>query len=156
LSGDSSAIVHYLRLIGWDLGDPVVQSGSNFGVEVRHETPFLSFVGSGTMVSDGLSMMNAELSSTSFRIRRTAIGPRCFLGNNIAYPAGGRTWENCLLGTKVMVPLHGDVREDVGLLGSPCFEIPRSVQRDHAFDHLKTGAELRRRLRAKNRHNAAT
>ena len=29
-----------------------------------------------------------------------------------------------------MIPLAGPVREGVGLLGSPCFEIPRSVQRD--------------------------
>ena len=43
-----------------------------------------------------------------------------------------------------------------GLLGSPCFEIPRSVQRDSRFDHLKTGEEFRRRLAAKNRHNAVT
>jgi non-ribosomal peptide synthetase-like protein len=147
---------HYLRLLGYDLGRPVVQSGSNFGVEVRHESPFLSSMGTGTMVSDGLSMMNAEFSSTSFRVRHTAVGPRSFLGNNIAYPAGGRTGANCLLGTKVMVPLDGEVREGVGLLGSPSFEIPRSVRRDHAFDHLKTGEELRRRIRAKNKHNAMT
>jgi non-ribosomal peptide synthetase-like protein len=156
LFGDSSAIVHYLRVLGYDLGKPVVQSGSNFGVEVRHESPFLSSVGTGTMVSDGLSMMNAEFSSTSFRVRHTALGPRSFLGNNIAYPPGGRTGEDCLLGTKVMVPLDGEVREGVGLLGSPSFEIPRSVQRDHVFDHLKTGTERRRRIRAKNRHNAVT
>jgi non-ribosomal peptide synthetase-like protein len=148
--------VHFLRALGYDVGRPVVQSGSNFGVEVRHESPLLSAVGSGTMVSDGLSMMNAEFSSTSFRIRRTALGARNFLGNNIGYPAGARTGDNCLLGTKVMVPLDGEVREDVGLLGSPSFEIPRTVARDHAFDHLETGEERCRRLRAKNRHNAVT
>jgi len=156
LFGDSSAIVHYLRMLGYDLGKPVVQSGSNFGVEVRHESPFLSSVGRGTMVSDGLSMMNAEFSSTSFRVRRAALGAGNFLGNNIAYPAGGRTGDNCLLATKVMVPLSGEVREGVGLLGSPSFEIPRSVQRDRAFDHLKTEAERKWRLRAKNRHNSVT
>jgi non-ribosomal peptide synthetase-like protein len=56
----------------------------------------------------------------------------------------------------VMVPIDGEVRAGVGLLGSPSFEIPRSVRRDQVFDHLKAGAELRRRLRAKNRHNAVT
>jgi non-ribosomal peptide synthetase-like protein len=85
-----------------------------------------------------------------------AIGTRNFLGNFIAYPAGGRTGDNCLLATKVMVPIAGPVREGVGLLGSPCFEIPRTVQRDHQFDHLGSGPELKRRLAAKNRHNAAT
>ena len=55
-----------------------------------------------------------------------------------------------------MVPIAGPVREGVGLLGSPCFEIPRTVQRDHRFDHLATGPERHRRMAAKNRYNAAT
>jgi non-ribosomal peptide synthetase-like protein len=84
------------------------------------------------------------------------IGARNFLGNNIAYPAGGRTGDNCLLATKAMIPIAGPVREGVGLLGSPSFEIPRSVNRDHQFDDLATGPGRQRRLAAKNRHNAAT
>lgn len=152
LFGDSSYIVHYLRGLGYDLSR-VEQTGSNFGTEVQHETPFLVSVGSGTMVADGLSLINADYSSTSFRVSRVSIGPRNFLGNNIAYPSGGRTGENCLLATKVMVPLDGELREGVGLLGSPCFEIPRSVDRDARFDHLRTGRELSRHLAAKNRYN---
>ena len=46
-----------------------------------------------------------------------------------------------------MVPIDGEIRENVGLLGSPSFEIPRSVERDNRFDHLAIGEELRRRLR---------
>ncbi|MFF5436393.1 Pls/PosA family non-ribosomal peptide synthetase [Streptomyces achromogenes] len=152
LFGDSSYIVHYLRRLGYGLSR-VEQTGSNFGTEVQHETPFLVTVGTGTMVADGLSVVNAEYSGTSFRLSRVSIGPRNFLGNNIAYPAGGRTGENCLLATKVLVPLDGEVRTNVGLLGSPPFEIPRSVDRDARFDHLRTGQELRRHLAAKNRYN---
>ncbi|MFF8725866.1 Pls/PosA family non-ribosomal peptide synthetase [Streptomyces sp. NPDC015171] len=152
LCGDSSYIVYYLRALGYDLSR-VEQTGSNFGTEVQHESPFLVRVGTGTMVADGLSVVNAEYSSTSFRLSPVAIGPHNFLGNNIAYPAGGRTGDNCLLATKVMVPLDGEVREGVGLLGSPCFEIPRSVERDARFDHLRTGGELHRHLAAKNRYN---
>ncbi|MEU6476897.1 Pls/PosA family non-ribosomal peptide synthetase [Streptomyces sp. NPDC047017] len=152
LFGDSSYIVPYLRGLGYDLSR-VEQTGSNFGTEVQHESPFLVSVGSGTMVADGLSVLNAEYSSTSFRVSRATIGARNFLGNNIAYPAGARTGDNCLLATKVMVPLDGEVREGVGLLGSPCFEIPRTVERDTRFDHLRTGDELRRNLAAKNRYN---
>lgn len=155
LLGDSSFIVHYLRGLGYDLSR-VEQTGSNFGTEVKHETPFLVSVGSGTMVADGLSVLNADFSSTSFRLSRVSIGPRNFLGNDVVYPLGGRTGDNCLLATKVMVPLDGDVREGVGLLGSPCFEIPRSVERDARFDHLRTGDVLRRRLAAKNRYNLRT
>jgi non-ribosomal peptide synthetase-like protein len=155
LFGDSSYIVYYLRWLGYDLSR-VHQTGSNFGTEVGHETPFLSTIGSGTMVADGLSLMNADFSSTSFRVSRVSIGPNNFIGNNIAYPAGGRTGNNCLIATKAMIPLDGEVREGVGLLGSPSFEIPRTVERDSRFDHLRTRRELRRRLPKKNRHNLRT
>jgi len=155
LVGDTSWIVHYLRGIGYDLGK-IVQTGANFGGMVKHESPYLSSIGTGTMVADALSMMNAEFSSTSFRLSWTFIGERNFLGNGIVYPSKGRTRDNCLLATKVMVPISGKVRENVGLLGSPAFEIPRSVDRDSSFDHLKQGDGLRRRLAAKNRHNFIT
>ncbi len=155
LFGDSSYIVHYLRRLGYDLSE-VQQTGSNFGVEVKHETPFLSTVGTGTMVSDGLSLLNADYSASSFRLRRTSVAPQAFLGNEIGYPPGARVGRNCLLATKVLVPLDGPVRENVGLLGSPAFEIPRTVRRDTGFDHLGTGDALRRSLVAKNRHNTAT
>src|SRR5438874_13011153 len=55
-----------------------------------------------------------------------------------------------------MIPLDDTIREGVGLLGSPCFEIPRSVERDGRFDHLRTGEALRRGLAAKNRYNIRT
>lgn len=152
LFGDSSYIVHYLRGVGYDLSH-VEQTGSNFGSALQHESPFLSSFGSGTMVADGLSLLNAEYSGTSFSVVRTTIGRQNFLGNFIAYPAGGRTGDNCLLATKVMVPLEGEIREGVGLLGSPCFEIPRTVERDSRFDDLRSGDEMRRRLSAKNRYN---
>ncbi|MCF3128982.1 Pls/PosA family non-ribosomal peptide synthetase [Streptomyces olivochromogenes] len=155
LFGDSSGVVHYLRYLGYDLSR-VEQTGSNFGTEFQHDNPYLSSVGTGTMIADGLSLMNADFSSTSFRVSRTSIGPRNFLGNRIAYPAQGKTGDNCLLATKVLVPIDGPVREGVGLLGSPSFEIPRTVMRDNRFNHLETGDELRRRLAAKNRHNAVT
>jgi non-ribosomal peptide synthetase-like protein len=155
LVGDSSWIVHYLRSIGYDLGK-IVQTGANFGGNVKHESPYLSSIGSGTMVADALSMMNAEFTTTTFRLSQTSIGAHNYLGNGIAYPPRSKTGDNCLLATKVMVPISGKVRENVGLLGSPAFEIPRSVDRDSSFDHLRQGEEFRRRLAAKNRHNFAT
>ncbi|MEU6320561.1 Pls/PosA family non-ribosomal peptide synthetase [Streptomyces sp. NPDC047009] len=152
LFGDSSYIVPYLRGLGYDLSS-VEQTGSNFGTDVHHESPYLVSVGRGTMVADGLSVINADYSSTSFKVSRVSIGAHNFVGNHIAYPVGGRTGENCLLATKVMVPLDGEIREGVGLLGSPPFEIPRSVERDSRFDHLRTGNELHRNLSSKNRYN---
>ncbi|MCK5090702.1 MAG: amino acid adenylation domain-containing protein, partial [Hyphomicrobiaceae bacterium] len=67
LFGDSNYIVTYLRWIGYRL-NAVVQTGSNFGCNQRHDFPFLCSIGSGTMVSDGLSMINAVISGTSFKV----------------------------------------------------------------------------------------
>jgi non-ribosomal peptide synthetase-like protein len=155
LFGDSSYIVHYLSCLGYHLS-PVEQTGANFGLVVLQANPYLCSVGTGTMVADGLMVINEEVSSTSFCVSRASIGPHNFVGNDVAYPAGGKTGHNCLLATKAMIPLDGKIREGVGLLGSPCFEIPRSVERDSRFDHLRTGDELRRGLVAKNRHNIRT
>jgi non-ribosomal peptide synthetase-like protein len=154
LFGDSSYIVHYLRWLGYDLSR-VEQTGSNFGTQVAHETPYLSTVGSGSMIADGLSLMNADFSSTSFRVSRVTIGPHNFLGNRVHYPTQGRTGANVLLATKAMVPIDGPIRENVGLLGSPSFEIPRSVLRDTRLAP-KSPEELRRKLRAKNWYNVRT
>src|SRR6266702_816098 len=155
LFGDSSYIVHYLQWLGYHLS-PVEQTGSNFGSEVMHANPSLSAVGTGTMVADGLILVNDEVSSSSFRVSRVAIGPRNFVGNDVVYPAGARTDDNVLLGTKVMVPLDGKMRKGVGLLGAPCFEIPRTLERDTQFDHLRAGEALRRGLAAKTRYNLRT
>ena len=155
LFGDSSYVVHYLLGLGYHL-KPVEQTGANFGLSVLQANPFLCSVGTGTMVADGLLIINDDVSSTSFCVSRASIGPRNFVGNEVVYPAGGRTGDNCLLGTKAMIPIDGKIREGIGLLGSPCFEIPRSVERDSRFDHLRTGEELRRGLAAKNHYNIRT
>jgi non-ribosomal peptide synthetase-like protein len=153
--GDSSAAVGYAKSLGYNLG-VVEQTGSNFGTEISHDSALLTTVGTGTMLSDGLVIMNSDFSHTSFKMSRIAIGERNFMGNNIALPADAKIGRNVLLGTKVMVPIDGPIREDVGLLGSPPFEIPRSVARDSAFDELKRPEVLRKRLRAKARHNVAS
>jgi non-ribosomal peptide synthetase-like protein len=153
LFGDSSSIVHYLRWLGYDLGE-VVQTGSNFGTDVGQENPYMCIIGRGTMVADGLVIVNSDVSATSFRVSPVYIGGESFFGNNIYYPAGGRVGNNCLIATKAMIPLDGKVREGVGLLGSPSFEIPRTVDRDQAV--VLDAAEQRRQLRAKNWHNLRT
>ena len=38
----------------------IEQTGSNFGTDQKHDNPFLCDIGSGTMVSDGLSMINVD------------------------------------------------------------------------------------------------
>lgn len=155
LAGDSSAIVHYMRAIGWNL-NRVVQTGSNFGSNQQHENPLLCEIGTETMVSDGLFMINMHKSASAFRLEPTRIGERNYLGNNIYYPPDGRTGDNVLLGTKVMIPIDGPVRENVGLLGSPAFEIPRMVNRDKELIAGVDEADRRRRIPHKNRHNLVT
>jgi non-ribosomal peptide synthetase-like protein len=153
LFGDSSYIVYYLRAIGYRL-NRIVQTGSNFGVNHKHDNPFLCNIGSGTMVADGLVMVNAAMSNSSFQLREVKIGANSYLGNSMMYVANARIGANCLLGTKVMLPIDGPVRENVGLLGSPCFEIPRIVERDRRT--AVAGDEQRALLRKKNRSNLAT
>ncbi|WP_205761621.1 Pls/PosA family non-ribosomal peptide synthetase [Arthrobacter mobilis] len=155
LFGDSSYVVNYVRAIGYDLGQ-VQQTGSNMGTVFKHDNPFLSAIGTGTMIADGVSFMNTDYSATSFKVSRAAIGANNFLGNGVLYPAGARTGDNCLLATMVAVPIDGPVRHDVGLLGSPAFEIPRSVLRDSLPQEHASPAQFHRDLSAKNRHNLCT
>ncbi|EMY34698.1 non-ribosomal peptide synthetase [Arthrobacter crystallopoietes BAB-32] len=155
LFGDSSYIVNYVRAIGYDLGN-VQQTGSNMGTVFKHDNPFLSAIGTGTMIADAVSFLNTDHSATSFKLGRAAIGANNFLGNGVLYPAGAKTGDNCLLATMVAVPIEGPVRHDVGLLGSPPFEIPRSVLRDSLPQEHATPADFRRDLSAKNRHNLRT
>ena len=154
LFGDSSYITRYLQFIGYDLSK-VVQTGSNFGVNHQHDNPLLCHVGSGTMVSDGLIMKNAHFSTSSFKVSRAVIGDENYLGNSIIYPSDGRTGDNCLLATKVMIPIDGPMRENVGLLGSPSFEIPRSTLRDQQASDIDDD-DRARGLRNKNAHNLKT
>jgi non-ribosomal peptide synthetase-like protein len=151
LFGGTSCITHYLQWLGYDLRE-VRQTGSNFGEMIKHDNPFLTAVGSGTQVADGLSIVNADYSNTSFRLSHVSIGADNFFGNMIAYPARGKTGDNCLLATKVMVPLDGQLRKGVGVLGAPSFEIPRSVKRDKQLD-VGSADELRRGLMGKNIYN---
>ncbi len=153
ITADSSLVVHYLRLLGYKQPN-LVQTGSNFGPEVTHENPYLTTIGSGTMVSDGLSVMNSHYSNNSFRLNPVVVGSSNFFGNDVAYPAGARTGENVLYGSKTMVPIDGPVRNDIGLLGSPAFEIPRSVDRDAAWQ--LSGPQLAAGLQSKNIHNAVS
>ena len=155
LFGDSSFIVNYMRYVGWNL-NKVEQTGSNMGTNQRHDNPFLCNIGSGTMVSDGLSMINMHMSATSFQLAESKIGDNNYLGNDIFYPPNGRTGANCLLGTKTMIPIDGPVRENVGLLGSPAFEIPRMVDRDRDLNASIDEQRAAVRLRQKNVYNAVT
>jgi len=155
LFGDCYYIIYYLYCLGYDLSLGET-TGSDFGGVNQHDNPYLTSIGGGTMSCDGLSIINADYSSTSFRLSRVSIGSHNFLGNFVAIPSGARTGDNCLIATKAMIPLDGPVREGVGLLGSPCFEIPRSVERDRQLDHLRTGDELRRRMAAKKRYDLRT
>jgi non-ribosomal peptide synthetase-like protein len=154
LFGDSSAIIHYVRWAGYRL-NKIVQTGSNFGLSQKHENPFLCDIGTGTIISGGLKMVNETLSNTSFKLGKVEIAERNYLGNYLHYPAESKVGVNCLIATKALVPIDGPIRENVGLLGSPCFEIPRATERDLQMSQVDE--ETRRvKLQAKNRYNFVT
>ena len=153
LFGDTSYVVNFLKILGYRL-DPVVQTGANLGQEFKHDNPFLCTVGTGTMIADGISFANATYSSSTFRVSHVSIGARSFLGNAIVYPADSRVGDDVLLGTKVVLPVEGEIQEHTGLLGAPSVRIPRTVRRDGAF--VVGRGERRRSLHDKNRHNIRT
>ncbi|CAA6827728.1 MAG: FIG00793273: hypothetical protein [uncultured Thiotrichaceae bacterium] len=155
LFGDSSAIVYYMRWVGYNL-NKVFQTGSNFGVNQKHDNPFFCNIGSSTMAADGLTMINEEMSSTSFVLHTTKIGSHNYLGNFINVPWNNKVGDNCLLGSKVMLPVDGTVRENVGLLGSPSFEIPRAVDQDKDLITQIDEQTRLRKLKQKNLHNTVT
>ncbi len=155
LTGDSSYVIGYLRAIGYRLPG-LVQTGSNFGAAHSHDDPFGIEIAGSTMVSDGATLINAEYSPSSFRVLPLRIGKQNFLGTGVAFPAGARTGDNCLIGSRTLVPLDGPLRENVGLLGSPPFEIPRTSSYDPQIGPLPDGPRLRRLIAAKNRHNLVT
>jgi len=143
-----------LKLVGYNLNE-IIQTGANFGLDQVHDNPFLCDIGSGTMVSDGLAMANVEMSNSSFKLGKVKIGDHNYLGNNIYFPAASKTGANCLLATKVMIPVDGPVRENTGLLGSPCFEIPRVAERDRQLADIDKNV-LMQKIGEKNRWNLMT
>ena len=155
LFGDSVLIDKYLRFSGVKLarGDA---TGSNFGTEQAFENPFFCEIGANTVASDGLNMGNVLFSSHAFRIGTARVGANSFMGTDVFIPPGARLGDNVLMGTKVMVPIDGPARENVGLLGSPAFEIPRAATRDLELVGRLDSAQRRQRLAQKTRHNLAT
>ena len=153
--GDSVFIEPYLRWVGWRLGVGD-QTGSNFGSEQGQDNPFLCSVGANTVASDSLWLGNLTMSSHAFRLGQCRIGERNFLGTMVYVPPGARTGDNVLFGTKVMAPIDGPVRENVGLLGSPAFEIPRAASRDLEMLAAVSPRERARRLRRKTWLNVAS
>jgi len=153
--GDSIFIERYLRFVGWTLGLGH-STGSNFGSEQGQDNPLLCSVGADTVASDTLWLGNLTMSAHGFRLGVCRIGERNFLGTSVFVPPGVRTGENVLLATKVMAPIDGPVRENVGLLGSPAFEIPRAASRDLEMLAAIGSEERARRLRRKTLLNVAS
>jgi len=152
--GDSVFIEPYLRWVGWKL-DRGVETGSNFGSEQGQDNPFLCSVGANTVASDSLWLGNLTMSSRAFRLGQCRIGENNFLGTVIYVPPGARTGDNVMFATKVMAPIDGPVRENVGLLGSPAFEIPRASARDLEMLAAIGSKERARRLVRKTWFNIA-
>ncbi len=155
LFGDSVFIEPYLRFVGLKLA-PNSTTGSNFGSDQRHDNPFLCSIGAGVVASDGLNLGNIAMSSEAFRLGECRIGANSFLGTDVYVPPAARVGENCLFATKTMAPIDGPLRENVGLLGSPSFEIPRAANRDVELRSKLAAEEQRRRLAMKTRHNFLT
>ncbi len=155
LFGDCSMILPYFTALGYDLSEST-QNGSNFGVEQLHHSPFLCKFNRNTLVSDGLHMMNMDHSQSSFKMSAIEVPPDAYLGNNLHYPVGARIGDNCLVATKAMVPIDGEMKDNCGILGSPPFAIPRSGPMDPTHAHYKQPGVFEKRLSMKLKSNLIT
>jgi non-ribosomal peptide synthetase-like protein len=81
------------------------------------------------------------------------IGENNYLGNKVRVPYDSKVGDNVLVGTSMLVPIDGPVRENIGLLGSPGFEIPRMAQRDKEMSANIDEDMRRQRLSAKLWYN---
>lgn len=153
--GDSSFVLNWLRALGYHFDRPI-QTGSNFGLEQYHSLPWLCHIGYGSMVSDGLRLVNSEENAKGVRLFKTQLPANSFVGNDVFLPHDHCLGDNCLLATKVMVPNTGPTRHDTGLLGSPPFEIPRCNDEDIPVATATTNEDRERALGAKNHHNLLT
>ena len=120
LFGDGFHIVPYLRILGYDLSR-VVWTGSNFGGALKHEMPSLISIGADTMILrralDHQCRLLEHILPRITSLDWVALLPReCH-----RLPLGWQNRQQLPFASKVMVPLDGDVREGVGLLGSPCW-----------------------------------
>ena len=154
--GDSSFIPYYLKRLGYKFPDGIVQTGSNFGTTQSHGLPGLVEIGANTMASDEITFVNLSYSSSYVCAEPVSMGRDSYAGNYINVVPDHRVGDNCLIGTKTALPISGESYSDTGLLGSPAFAIPRSVQRDSEIQQ-KFDARLREeRLKRKDAHNLAT
>ena len=119
----------------------VEQTGSNFGTEVQAREPVPEL---GRQRDDGrrraVDHQRRLLQHVVPRVPGVDRARTTSSATTSPTPPQGRTGDNCLLATKVMVPIDGEVREGVGLLGSPSFEIPRRSSATARFDHLSDAA----------------
>jgi non-ribosomal peptide synthetase-like protein len=60
------------------------------------------------------------------------------------------------LGTKTLVPIHGPLLENTGLLGSPAFAIPRTKAVEPRLARFRVPSAMAEGLRGKDRYNLAT
>ena len=104
------------------------------------------------MVSGGIKFVNETMSSDAFKLGTVKVGERNYLGNYLHLPSNSVVGDNVLLGTKALTPIYGPVRTDIGLLGSPAFEIPRATARDLRMSQIDEPTR-QRLLHAKNRYN---
>ena len=157
LFGDSSYIVHYLRWLGYDLTHVRADR-----VELRHRGEAREPLPERHRQRDDgrrrpVDHQRRLLQHVVPGVPGQSVGAHSFLGNRIAYPSQGRVGDNCLLGTKVLVPIDGKVRRGRGAARLAQLRDPANGR---AGQHVRppgaTRRGLRRRLAAKNRHNLVT
>ena len=86
LFGDSSAIVSPFDGSATTLKTSQCRRAPISARIQKQENPFLCDIGSGTMVSDAISLINMQMNTSAFRLRQIRIGSDKLLGNKVHYP----------------------------------------------------------------------
>jgi len=153
LFGDSSAIVHYLTLIVWNLKQDRA-TGSNFGTNQKTTTLPVRDRQQHDGVGRAVDDERRKMSSTSFTLSQVKIGDRNYpLGTTSSSRPAARTGTDCLLGPKVMIPIDGVVREGVRLLDR---RASRSRVRSSATGNFNTRWRWRRAKSGSRRRTRTT
>ena len=133
LFGDSSFIVPYLQRLGYRLS-PVVQTGSNFGTEIKHDNPYLSRSAAELSSPAGISFINANYSSTSFSVSRSARRGKQLPRQRHRLPPAVQGRPRTALSRRRPSSRSTERSGRASdCSGSPAFEIPRTVLRDSQF-----------------------
>ncbi len=114
-----------------------VNAGKNSEISyVSGLTPGLTEIGEGCFLADDASIGVPVVSRGCFRLEKTRIGSKTFIGNSAVVPAGSDIAAGCLIGVQSRPPDDRAVAENTSWLGSPAIFLPKRLKDADYGDEL--------------------